>query len=44
MKIDKFSKRMDLLGQLTALLNIELHIKEQRRMLEGELTIIEEEV
>jgi hypothetical protein len=39
---DNFGKQMDLMGQITALLKVEMHILAERKMLEAELAKVKE--
>ena len=40
--MEDFSKQMDLMGQITALIKIEMHVTAERRMLEAELAKLKE--
>lgn len=39
---DNFGKQMDLMGQIQALLKVEMHILAERKMLEAELAKLKE--
>lgn len=38
-----FGKQMDLLGQIQALIKVELHVRAERQMIEAELAKLREE-
>jgi hypothetical protein len=42
-KFTNFSKQMDLMGQITALLKIEMHVLAERKIIEAELAKLKEQ-